>query len=81
MNMKRYFLAFSVSLLLSLAGQAQTSDEWMNRGNDAFKSSNFPAAIEAYNAILESGFESADLYYNIGNAYYRMEEYGQAVLN
>lgn len=74
-------LIFLTAALAWASVTAQTPDEWMNRGNDAFKSSDFPAAIEAYNAILASGFESADLYYNMGNAYYRMEEFGQAVLN
>lgn len=80
--MKRYLLAFSLYLLLlPLAGQAQNLDELMTRGNDAFKSGDFAAAVEAYSAILDAGHESADLYYNMGNAYYRMEELGQAVLN
>ena len=80
--MKRYLLVFSFCLLLlPFTGQAQTPDELMARGNEAFKSGDFNGAVEAYSAVLDAGYESADLYYNIGNAYYRMDEYGQAILN
>ena len=53
----------------------------MQKGNDAYSHGDYAAAIEAYNAILDAGQHSADLYYNLGNAYYRQEELGQAILN
>ena len=29
-------------------------------------------AVEGYQSILNSGFESAELYYNLGNAFYKL---------
>lgn len=68
-------------LLFPLVLCAQTPQMLMQQGNDAYSKSDFVGAANAYNAILESGFFSADLYYNLGNAYYRQEEYGLAILN
>lgn len=53
----------------------------MKQGNEAFKNADYTQAASSYEAILKAGYENADLYYNLGNAYYRLEEFGQAVLN
>jgi tetratricopeptide (TPR) repeat protein len=53
----------------------------MTLGNEAYKAGDWWGAIDAYTAILDAGYENADLYYNLGNAYYRIERYGMAILN
>ena len=53
----------------------------MQQGNEAYAKGDFAAAVQAYNAVLAAGQQSADLYYNLGNAYYRQEEYGLSILN
>lgn len=60
---------------------AQTPQQLMQQGNEAYSKGDYAAAVEAYNAILDNGMHSADLYYNLGNAYYRQEELGLAILN
>lgn len=47
--------------------------------DSAYVQGNYQKAIELYNALLKEG-ESADIYYNLGNAYYRSEEITQAIL-
>ena len=68
-------------LATALNAAAQTPQQLMQRGNDAYAKGDFVAAAQAYNAVLDSGYESADLYYNLGNVYYRQEEYGLSILN
>lgn len=72
-----------ILLLLStvLGASAQNPQTLMQQGNDAYAKGDFATAVQAYNSILEAGYHSADLYYNLGNAYYRLEEYGQSILN
>lgn len=41
----------------------------------------FEKAIMKYEAILDLSLESANLYFNIGNAYYKLENYPKAILN
>ena len=77
--MKKIIAIFVILLSVNLS--AQTPQELMQKGNDAYGKSDFVAAANAYEAVLAKGCTSADLYYNLGNAYYRQEEYGLAILN
>lgn len=49
--------------------------------DSAYRSGNYEEAATGYEEILASGFASADLYYNLGNAYYRLDRFGLAILN
>ena len=75
--MKKLFLVFSFYFLVFSCAKAQD----MSLGNNAYKAGDWEAAIYAYSAILDDGYENADLYYNLGNAYYRTDRYGMAILN
>lgn len=75
--MKKIF--FFIILLSAFAVQAETVQQMWARGNDAYGKSDYPAAIAAYEGILQAGQQSAELYYNLGNAYYRQNEIGQAI--
>lgn len=70
-----------ITLVASAAAMAQSAEQLMLSGNEAYKSGDYQAAAAAYTQVLDAGFESAELYYNLGNAYYRQDEFGQAVLN
>jgi tetratricopeptide (TPR) repeat protein len=49
--------------------------------NDAYQSSNYERAIALYDSIMVMGFESAALYYNLGNAHYKIGNVSSAILN
>ncbi|MDF1574412.1 MAG: SH3 domain-containing protein [Bacteroidales bacterium] len=59
--------------------QADT-DSLFDHANDLYQQGLFESALEEYNAVILSGFESADLYYNMGNAAYRANSIGHAIL-
>ena len=48
--------------------------------DSAFAAGRYQEAIKSYEALLKNGVNS-DLYYNLGNAYYRSEDITRAVLN
>src|SRR3990172_8472257 len=50
------------------------------RGNESYNRSEFDSAISAYNLIPGSGFISPELYFNLGNAWYKKKKYPQAIL-
>ena len=50
------------------------------QGSLAYREGNFEKAIELWQTCVEQGFQSADLYYNLGNAYFRDGRVGFAVL-
>ncbi len=58
-----------------------TPDELMQQANQAYINETFHEAIELYEQILEMQWESATLYYNLGNAYYQIGQPGKAILN
>ncbi len=49
--------------------------------NQAYQKKDFTTAIQQYEAILQQGYHSEALYYNLGNSYYRTNDLGKAVLN
>jgi tetratricopeptide (TPR) repeat protein len=55
--------------------------EILLQGNDHYQEGRFQEALSAYEGILESGFESPDLYYNLGNAYFKLGDLGGSILN
>jgi hypothetical protein len=48
--------------------------------NTLYQQGQFEPALEKYNSVILSGKESADLYYNMGNAAYRSNSIGHAIL-
>ena len=48
--------------------------------NSLYQQGQYEPALEQYNTLILSGKESADLYYNMGNAAYRSNSIGHAIL-
>lgn len=65
--------------LFSFGCMAQ-GENWFEDGNAAYSEGNYQQALELYENIENSGMESAALYYNMGNTYYKMKEYPKAIL-
>ena len=75
--MKR-FLIYCIMLVVALSARA-SSGHW-EAGNKAYIDGNYEKAIEEYNAIIEGGEYSMELYYNLANAYFKQGEMGKAIL-
>lgn len=50
------------------------------RANAAYEDGDYDAAIETYGQLVAMGAEDRDLYYNLGNAYFKSGRLGYAVL-
>jgi tetratricopeptide (TPR) repeat protein len=48
--------------------------------NRAYKNDQFQEAVDGYLKLIENGIENGHLYYNLGNAYYRLGDLGKAIL-
>lgn len=79
------YLILSVFLLVSLLGFAQgENDQATNlfkNANKSYAAENFQLAIVGYNEILKTGKQSLELYFNLGNAHYKLNEVGPAIYN
>lgn len=73
------FQSDMIGTVLVDPGEKDIDSLYMN-ANDLYQQGIYEPALEGYHEILVEGFESADLYYNIGNAAYRSNSIGHAIL-
>lgn len=62
------------------AGVCAGQDAFFDEGNQRYQDGDFDGALASYARILEAGLESGDLYYNLGNTYFKRGEIGPAIL-
>lgn len=77
MEMKKLL---SIFFLLLFSTTTIVADDF-DAANQYYADGNYSEAVLAYESILQSGRESAELYYNLGNAYYRQGALASAILN
>ena len=82
-NQKKHPAGYSfVWLLLAMVCFGSTSAKAVTKNNadTEYQKGNYQQAIRDYEEILKNG-ESAEIYFNLGNAYYRTDNITKAVLN
>ena len=75
-----FVLAFWMSGVCYAQLTSVSYNNWFEDGNAAYDEGNYEQAMTFYNSIVEAGMESATLYYNMGNTYYKMKDYPHAIL-
>ena len=70
----------SVLLLLLLPLSVQAAQVSKSAADSLYATEHYQQAAQQYESLLKQGI-SADIYYNLGNCYYRMDDMTQAVLN
>ena len=76
--MKRLFFILITILLATLQLSAQDN---LQTANEAYAKGDFAKAIELYETVLKEKGESATVYYNLGNAYYKANKIAPSILN
>lgn len=77
MKLRQYiFTVLMICLPVLVMGQSSRDQE----AADAYANGDYKAAISLYEEMLKEG-ESADLYYNLGNVYYKEGQVARAILN
>ncbi|MBP2681726.1 MAG: hypothetical protein H6Q78_1589, partial [Candidatus Krumholzibacteriota bacterium] len=49
-------------------------------GNALYEAGDYESAIDRYTSVVKAGVADKDLYYNLANAYYKIDDLGRAVL-
>ena len=57
------------------------ANETFAKANEAYAQEMYAEAIELYEQIIAVKYESAELYFNLGNAYFKQNEIPSAILN
>jgi tetratricopeptide (TPR) repeat protein len=73
--MKKLFFTL---LFFSQVFWAQTAFE---QGNQQYQKENYQAAISSFESIINSGKQSAEVYFNLGNCYYKLHKVAPAIYN
>ncbi|MCQ2959692.1 MAG: tetratricopeptide repeat protein [Bacteroidales bacterium] len=76
--MKRFLtVIFSLSIFCNLFAQNPSSTE---AAEEFYKNQQYEEAIKIYQNILSEGETSAELFFNLGNSYFKLNELPQAIL-
>lgn len=77
-NMKKILF---ILLVQWIAISMYAQDATIKEAETAYTQEDYGKAIELYEGLLKSHGESAEIYYNIGNAYYKANKIAPAILN
>lgn len=83
MKIKRFLYKFVVTIVfaVSISSVFGQPDADFVKANENYAAGQFQEAINAYEKLVRAGEWSANLFYNLGNAYFRMKDFGHAILN
>lgn len=76
--MKKVFLLF---LLISNILSAQNNNELFANANALYKDGKYTEAITIYEELEKSNLVSTELYYNLGNCYYKLNKVAPTIYN
>ncbi len=78
----RRIIYICMLLALPMLSMAQGATKPTKKlGDEAYAAQNYSEAIKIYESVLAEQGGSLSIYYNLGNAYYRDNQLGKAILN
>ena len=78
--MKHIFLLLTI-ILMPVLSSAQ-NDSLLLSANELYANNEFALAAQQYEAVIaDNNGVAPEIYYNLGNAYYKLNEIGRAILN
>ncbi|MBS3770321.1 MAG: tetratricopeptide repeat protein, partial [Bacteroidales bacterium] len=68
--MKKILPILSLIVCITAGVEAQKPATLVDSANKLYSEGQYGEAINAYKQVLDQGYESPGIYYNLGNAYY-----------
>ena len=78
--MKNKIILFLL-FLISFANASESIDATFKKGNDLYNKGDYEQALKSFESIANQGNESADLYFNIANCYYKLGKVAPSIYN
>ncbi len=79
--MKKYLLPIIVLLFFFFISTLNADvNSVMQKGDELYKNNKYQLAVDEYNKLINQGYEGVSIYYNLGNAHYRLGKIGFAIL-
>jgi tetratricopeptide (TPR) repeat protein len=64
-----------------LSVESRDLEDLVEAGNQHYLEGDYEKAVRAYQSVIDSGYASAELYYNLGNAYYKSHDITMALVH
>jgi tetratricopeptide (TPR) repeat protein len=80
MKLKTHIVSLIIILVFSLQAFTQEQEEKFRQGVEYFSAGSFEKALEVWTSLYKTGYRSAELNYNIGNAYFKMNNIPGSIL-
>lgn len=78
-NRSLYLLLMLLLPMFSL-GDNQQAENLFKKGNQQYAKAQYQQAAQIYQQVLKSGYTSAAIYFNLGNAFYKSDDLPSAIL-
>lgn len=79
--MNRFIGTIVTLFIVLLASEAKDFSDLLKQGNEHYLNGEYELAVESYRSIVDSGYASAELYFNLGNACYKSHNITMALVN
>lgn len=79
MKTKTPLLIFFILSILGLEVNAQKPEDLLSKANELYNNSAYDSAVVMYKKVIDKGYSSSTLYYNLGNTYYKLRDYPMAI--
>src|SRR5256885_1497702 len=80
-RLKVYVPALAIVCAFLISSAFAQSDDAFANANQEFAQGHFKEAISSYEALIRDGQWSTNVFYDLGNAYFRAGDFGRAILN
>lgn len=85
MNRRTIFFFIAVATIALSCATARSAPGDQNsafaKANEDYNAGRFQEAVDGYQSLITSGQSSANLFYDLGNAWFRLGNFGEAILN
>jgi len=78
--MTRKLITGLLLILFSSGAFAQDPQKLVAEANQAYSDGIFTDAVALYNEVITLGYEAPELYYNLGNSYFKLNDMPHAIL-
>ena len=79
---KIFWIPFLLMALIgNLSAAPAENNALFREANDLYGQGDYNRSAELYQKIIDSGWHSAEVYFNLGNAFYRLGNLSHAILN
>ncbi len=79
--MKNIMIFLTVLLAFTFSLFADATDDAFKKANEHYMKEEYSTAIDQYEDLLQQGYKTSELYYNLGNAYFKSNLIPSAILN